>query len=299
MSAPADRVSPSPRPPLALPASAPIHSAPHRLPPRPRAIAAERTFQTSYFKVAYDAAKAPATLDEFLGALQALITKHSRLRGIDPAVAVLFFSDLREAATKERRLEVQNAAARVWTSPKTIEKREMAFILNDALREDNPELMAPVAAFTRAMNLLLVGLSRTSMAPASNVVYRGGGLPDAHRSFFTPGTKYRSPMFGATSVDRDLSLKTFCRRAQMNQRHPPVLWVIRLDEREGCKHVNHIHNTECMEEQEYLFSPYSVFTVERVDWRPNPDWKDPHTIFLRAAIDNRLEPEDLPIAPWA
>lgn len=22
--------------------------------------------------------------------------------------------------------------------------------------------------------------------------------------------------------------------------------------------------------QEYLFSPYSVFTVERVDWRPNP-----------------------------
>eukprot|EP00669_Euglena_mutabilis_P013458 TRINITY_DN842_c0_g1_i1.p1 TRINITY_DN842_c0_g1~~TRINITY_DN842_c0_g1_i1.p1 ORF type:complete len:300 (+),score=120.09 TRINITY_DN842_c0_g1_i1:473-1372(+) len=299
MSAPADRVSPSPRPPLALPASAPIHSAPHRLPPRPRAIAAERTFQTSYFKVAYDAAKAPATLDEFLGALQALITKHSRLRGIDPAVAVLFFSDLREAATKERRLEVQNAAARVWTSPKTIEKREMAFILNDALREDNPELMPCVAAFTRAINLLLVSLSRLSMAPASNMVYRGGGLPEPHRAFFTPGKKYRAPMFVATSVDRDLCLKIFCRRAQMNLGHPPVLWVIRMHEREGCKHVNYIHTTECMEEQEYLFSPYSVFTVEQVDWKAAPEWKDPHVVHLRAATDNRLEPETLPLAPWS
>lgn len=28
---------------------------------------------------------------------------------------------------------------------------------------------------------------------ASNVVYRGGGLPDQFRSFFTPGKKYRAP----------------------------------------------------------------------------------------------------------
>jgi hypothetical protein len=259
----------------------------------------ECTFQTSHFRAAYATAKVPTSVDEFLDVLQALIQTHAALRNINPAIAGLFFNDLKEAATKENRPEMQYAAARVWSSPKTLEKREMAFILNDAIREDTPELMPYVAAITRAINLLLVGMSRLSMAPASNVVYRGGGLPDQFRSFFTPGKKYRAPMFVATSVNRTLCLKTFCRRAQNATGHPPALWVIAIDEREGCKHVNYIHTTECLEELEYLFSPYSVFTIERVDWKATPEWKDPHVIHLRAAIDNRLEPEDLPLCPWS
>ena len=48
--------------------------------------------------------------------------------------------------------------------------------------------------------------------------------------------------------------------------------------------------------QEFLFAPYSAFTVEAVEWASDPD--EAHRVVLRAAIDNRREPEDLPLAPW-
>ena len=62
-----------------------------------------------------------------------------------------------------------------------------------------------------------------------------------------------------------------------------------------------IHVTD---EKEYLFAPYSVFTVKRVTWtkgRPNV----PHVIELEAAFDNMNEEDEeeasgvsLPLAPW-
>ena len=41
---------------------------------------------------------------------------------------------------------------------------------------------------------------------------------------------------------------------------------------------------------------YSVFTVEQVVWASDPD--ESHRVVLRAAIDNRREPEDLELCPW-
>ena len=55
-------------------------------------------------------------------------------------------------------------------------------------------------------------------------------------------------------------------------------------------------HTHVTNELEYLFSPYSVFLVTRVQWARTPD--DPHTIELLAAIDNRRESKDLLLAPW-
>ena len=49
-------------------------------------------------------------------------------------------------------------------------------------------------------------------------------------------------------------------------------------------------------EAEYLFAPYSCFTVEEVTWASHPD--EPHRVALRASIDNRRESEDLPLCPW-
>ena len=51
-------------------------------------------------------------------------------------------------------------------------------------------------------------------------------------------------------------------------------------------------------EHEYLFVPYSVFTVLSVQWNEGSA-DDPHVIELLAAVDNRQENEDLPLAPWA
>ena len=52
------------------------------------------------------------------------------------------------------------------------------------------------------------------------------------------------------------------------------------------------------DEQEYLFAPYSVFTVLSATWNAGTT-AEPHVIELRAAVDNKEEPEDLPLAPWS
>ena len=49
-------------------------------------------------------------------------------------------------------------------------------------------------------------------------------------------------------------------------------------------------------ELEYLFAAYSVFEVRSVDWCD--DGSRPSRVVLDAALDNRQEPEDLPLAPW-
>ena len=51
-------------------------------------------------------------------------------------------------------------------------------------------------------------------------------------------------------------------------------------------------------EEEYLFAPYSVFTVLRSTWNAGTT-ADPHEVELLAAVDNKGEPEDLLLAPWS
>eukprot|EP00668_Euglena_longa_P038505 GGOE01049523.1.p1 GENE.GGOE01049523.1~~GGOE01049523.1.p1 ORF type:complete len:616 (+),score=191.23 GGOE01049523.1:131-1849(+) len=254
-------------------------------------------FCASNFKVAYNAAKAPGSAQELLDVLQALLTEYAVLRNIETTRARLFFEDLKDTAVKELHSEVQLVAARLWTSPRTLDKKELCFILNELLREDHGPLMPLVAVIARAINLLLVNVRLTG--GVCGVVYRGGGLPDEHRGFYVPSRTYRVPMFLATSVDRNTSVQQFCRRAGLQQRLPPVLWVVHLDQQVGCMHVNHIKRSECEGEEEYLFSPYSVFTVQEVTWKEKPTWQDPHVVHLLAAADNRLAPETLPLAPWA
>ena len=83
------------------------------------------------------------------------------------------------------------------------------------------------------------------------------------------------------------------------------MWVVHVDPRGRdsfryrCKHVNLVTRTNVAGEAEYLYAPYSVFTVRSVRWSAAADEDDPHVIELDAAIDNTRESEDLPTAPWA
>ena len=59
-------------------------------------------------------------------------------------------------------------------------------------------------------------------------------------------------------------------------------------------------NHAALATQEFLFAPFSVFTVTRVEWSPTPDDDTPHCIFLEAAVDNRkVKQAGLPLAPWS
>ena len=79
-----------------------------------------------------------------------------------------------------------------------------------------------------------------------------------------------------------------------------MLWRIHPDERGQddfvftCKHVNYVQNTNVAGEDELLFVP---LTVRNVEWNKGDDL-NPHVIDLEAAVDNRDEPEYLPLAPW-
>jgi hypothetical protein len=91
--------------------------------------------------------------------------------------------------------------------------------------------------------------------------------------------------------------------------YPVVQWQVLLDERSDpqgqdslqhrCKHVNFLRVTHVQGEEEYLFAASSVFTVREVIWSDNPTLQTPHRITIQAAIDNALEPMDLPLAPWS
>ena len=88
----------------------------------------------------------------------------------------------------------------------------------------------------------------------------------------------------------------------------PCLWRFHFDgglpERRRCVHANFIDRTDgtVHGEDEFLFVPYSVFTVRHVEWKSQPTVNayavQPHIIEVDVASDNLRHPPDLPLAPW-
>ena len=139
-------------------------------------------------------------------------------------------------------------------------------------------------------------------------------MPREFRSFFSPGKAYRANMYIATSFREDVSVNTFLQRletpsaAQNPAWQELVLWIFyfdgSLEETQRCVHVNFIDRTDgtVRKEDEFLFAPYSCFTVRSVDWDPAPivDLYEcrPHRIEVDVAPDNKGMPAGLPLAPW-
>ena len=111
---------------------------------------------------------------------------------------------------------VAGLAQRLWTSDQLLScdcvplahRSEFCTMLNAALRDDDPMLLAAAMPLIRAINSICVARSALSAAslrlPPAHCCFRGGGLPDAHCSFFVPGRKYRVPGFLATSFSREV-----------------------------------------------------------------------------------------------
>ena len=183
-------------------------------------------------------------------------------------------------------------------------EKEFCSVLNFAIRSDAADLIVPAAQLARNINQLCVTRRKEvpQLPPDGGVCYRGSGLPDVHQAFFSAGKKYRVPGFLATSFARGVA-KKFLYNTHHGSGLPVVLWRVHLDPRGRddfdftCKHVNYVESSHVGGEKEFLFAPFSAFTVRSVEWRAGDD-RDPHVIDVDAAIDNRDEPEDLPLAPW-
>ena len=104
--------------------------------------------------------------------------------------------------------------------------------------------------------------------------------------------------FFATSWRQHTAEEFMARRSNPNV-NEPVLLVVLFSPTGRCMHVNFLEQvTAARGENEFLFPPYSIFTVVDVTWSPNPDHA-PHCIELRAAVDNHNEPDTLPTATYS
>ena len=88
-----------------------------------------------------------------------------------------------------------------------------------------------------------------------------------------------------------------------NPLHPRAIWRVTFDPRGildpdyRVKHMSFVSKTLIAEEAEYLFAPYSVFTLVSVKWSAAKVIKT-HEFTIRAAHDNKEEDENLPLTPW-
>lgn len=201
----------------------------------------------------------------------------------------------------------------LWTSCKKSKSDggiEFCGILNAAIREDDPADLIHLVMIARGINQRVVHRGEAEKAarlkdlwrnkfPKDGVVYRGGGFDNRFQSFFTPGKTYRVPGYLATSLHKSVAT-AFAVRARHSRAR--VIWNIKVDTRGitdplyRCKHAFILEKTHIPGEEEYLFVPYSTFTVETTEWSTN--LTQAHHISVKAAMDNLNEATDVPLAPW-
>ena len=198
----------------------------------------------------------------------------------------------------------------MWTSSKkhrVASNMEFCSVLNAVIRADIAEEIEAAAIIFRSINNRRV--QRKDGAPDISVqsyppkgeTWRGGGFRQQHRAFFESmkGRKYRVPGFLATSDKRDIAAG-FAYRASND--HPCAIWRIKFDRRGKdnpkyrVRHMTFVSKTLIEGENEYLFAPYSVFTLVSVKWRAG--LINPHQFTIQAARDNKEEDECLPLSPW-
>jgi hypothetical protein len=248
-----------------------------------------------------------AALDDFVGAyltfhgsssLDALLEKFGFDSTTKPMIISAYNQSL--ALQGDQQTALNQAAQAMWTSGesfKIVKQGNMIYsMMNEAIRLDCMDLMAPLGILTRAINKLC--LYKVEVFPSKGLCFRGGGMMRCHRDFFVESKTYRVPGFLATSFSEEIANIFMSNAAARGEE--PILWTVRLDWRGAtnpqhrCLHVNLLAG----DEQEFLFVPYSTFTVEDVQWSRRPTKEKPHRVTIFAANDNRAAPEDLPVAPW-
>jgi serine/threonine protein kinase len=312
------------------------------------------TFAISRFKAAYEATTEPVTLaTDVFHAVNTFLRQYCRVHGLtsDAQTRALerFIIELQRQTDRHNDADAMgratNVAELLWSSDIVFEdapephNKELCSLINAAIRDDHPDLAATTAKVVRCINTLCVvrgqaapALEFPSGPPRSSFharTLRGSSFDDTHLDFFTVGKQYRVPGFVATSFAESIALRFL--RGAVAWGKKPVMWVVNVDpagEHDAarrCKHVNYVSHTHVGGEAEFLFAPYSIFTVRKVERDVEVDplhHTIGHRIELDAATDNRplepapaleLEPEpeggadrwamppnseDLPLAPW-
>ncbi len=179
---------------------------------------------------------------ELLASLDGFISSYCKHHCLSAEEATSFFNRLSEHAMLRPEEVVRNvnaAAQRLWTSPLKLE-------VNRSIREDD----AAVVQHLRSINMLCIVRRDPSkqIFPPRMFTFRGGELPLEHAVFLK---RARNTEF----------------RAFFAEGKTPMKGIVELDPRGSdalqfrCEHVNFCENSDVPGEEEFLFAPYSVFTV--------------------------------------
>ena len=183
----------------------------------------ERTLASSEFNVLYGAAECPELQHELFSSMHLFIMGMCSRHSVPPAAGKDLFHRLQGESfenPEELLSQVQVAATRIWTSTQKLQGAgvdkalnvEFCSLINRALREDAAELMPHLVVVVRAINALCIVRrdSKSLKFPPNSISHRGGALPQQHHAFFSVGTKYRVPMYLATSFSEDKAYEFWC-----------------------------------------------------------------------------------------
>ena len=101
-----------------------------------------------------------------------------------------FLQQLQAEAMRNADDPINEMMQRMWTSARQLRGREFCFILNRAVRGDEPPLADPTAGLSRGINKLCVSVPPRPPFPPGDVCLRGGGFDDRYRRCapaFLPG----------------------------------------------------------------------------------------------------------------
>lgn len=284
------------------------------------------SYYTSNYKYIISNTSPVEFQDEVFFRLRSFIDFYCETKNIPRQNGLDFFHSLQEEALGKQKDygEASSICARLWTSAKTLDvtehnsslsnlssskpslssancgiipsKIELCNILCEVLREDDQKALKMAAILIKGMSHITNKARETIQWPEDNLLFRGGGIPKSKREQFTEGKKYRCPVLLATSRKRKIG-EMLCYRA-VNRKIDAILYIIHLDKGK-CFNVNYIgRNSNIDNEEEFLFLPYSVFTVRSTLWQNEPSTGNPHIIHLNASADSESESEFLPIVNW-
>ena len=278
-----------------------------------------KTFATSNYKHFYDQAKRAPFQHELLHAVNNVVNLYARRVNpnldkdtLEDGIRV-FMTKLQEDAFKNQkamRTDVDAVAEYLWTSTKThgvVKRLEFCSVLNAVIRDDIFQEIEAAAVIFRSINARRVKRVAdakqigTATYPRKGETWRGSSFRNEFQDFFTQlvGQKYRVPGFLATSNKRKVAVEFV---TSVQELLPRALWHIQFDRRGKrdhayrVQHMTFVSKTLFKDEHEYLFSPYSVFTLVSVIW--SDKLRKAHEFTIEAAIDNKDESEDLPLTPW-
>jgi hypothetical protein len=158
----------------------------------------------------------PRSLRDIFDALRAFLELYARRHAL-PAASAEDLALRLEKEVEARRAqsasleEVARVAQHVWSSGQRLKDvpapyaLELCSLLNQAIRLDDPALLAAAMPLIRSINSLCVVRGarpdRLLRFPSEGRSFRGTGVPEQFLGFFQPGTAFRVPGFLATSFD--------------------------------------------------------------------------------------------------